>query len=132
MSEDAQPTEEQESGDAVVPGYLLNAFTNIRFAPVPEPHVSSWQVEEVIATLDDGTEKKLFFVVETRMRGNDISVYWYDMAKLQEFVQAAMMSAQRLQMAEQTHSPLLVASEAQMQQVVEQAQNAGVLHIPGR
>lgn len=118
---------EDEGGDVVVPGFLLNALSKIPFAPQPEMHASAWQIEEVEATLDDGSTKKVFFVVETRISGNQIRVYWYNLEKLRDHVQVAMMTLQKLAMIEQAANPLVVANSTQMNNVIQEAKQTGLI-----
>lgn len=123
-----EPKEEAVPDDNVlVPGFLLNALEKIPFQPQPEPHASGWQVEEVKVELEDGTEKKLYFVVETRICGNGIRVYWYDLENLRQHVQTAMMALQKLGMAVQAANPLVVANSSQMQNVIEEAKQTGLI-----
>lgn len=121
---------EDEGGDVVVPGFLLNALSAIPFAPNPVPHASAWQIEEVEATLEDGSSKKMLFVVETRISGNEIRTYWYNLETLRDHVQTAMSSLQKLAMLEQAANPIVVANSQQMQNVVDEAKRTGLI-IPG-
>lgn len=129
MSENQEVKEEKvEDGDnVIVPGFLLNALGQIPFVPQPVPHASGWQIEEVEATLEDGTTKKMHFVVETRISGNEIRVYWYDLANLRDHVQTAMMALNKLNMVVQAANPLVVANSQQMQNVVEEAKKSGLI-----
>jgi hypothetical protein len=122
---------EDEGGDVVVPGFLLNALSKIPFAPNPVPHASAWQVEEVEATLEDGSTKKLLFVVETRISGNEIRTYWYNLETLRDHVQTAMMSLQKLAMLEQAANPLVVADKTAMNNVINEAKQTGLI-LPGQ
>lgn len=123
-----EPKTEKKDDNVIVPGFLLNALGNIPFGPEPVPHASSWQLEEVEAILDDGTAKTLLFVVETRIRGNEIGVWWYDANTLRDHLEKVNYAFQRLMAQEHMANPLVVASAAQMK---TEAAAAG-LTIPGR
>lgn len=122
---------EDKVDNVTVPGFLLNALSNIPFMPSPEPHASGWQVEKVEATMDDGSTKDMFFVVETKIHGNQIVVYWYDLNSLREHVQTAMMALQKLGMVMQANNPLVVANKSQMDNVINEAKQTGLI-VPGR
>lgn len=130
MSTDQVVKEEKVEDDVTVPGFLLNALSNIPFTPQPEPHASGWQVEEVEAQMEDGTTKKMYFVVETRICGNEIRIYWYDFNTLREQVQTAMMALQKLGSVLQAANPLMVADKIQMNNVINEAKQTGLIH-PG-
>lgn len=133
MSQGQEPVEEvkeekvEDDGNVIVPGFLLNALSKIPFTPQPEPHASGWQIEEVEAMLEDGTKKKMHFVVETRIVGNEIRIYWYDMTNLRDHVQTAMMALQKLNAVLQAANPIVVANSQQMQNVVNEAKHSGLI-----
>lgn len=134
MSTEQEPqkiVEEKIEGGVDVPGFLHNALSGIPFLPQPQPHASSWQVEEIEVTLEDDSVRKVYFVVETRIRGNQIEVYWYNLADLDDHVRAAVGALNLLRMQEQVANPLMVANKQQMENVVAQAKNSGLI-IPGR
>ena len=123
--------EKVDDGDVDVPAFLHNALRDIGFLPQPEPHASAWQVEPVTITKQDGSTMDAFFAVETRIRGNKIEVYWYNLEDLNDHVRNAALTLQKLTMLLQAHNPLVVANKQQMQAVVEQAKQSGII-IPGR
>lgn len=128
MSKDQAKEEKvEDDGNVSVPGFLLNALNNIPFVPQPKTHASGWQVQEVEATLEDGSTKKMYFVVETRISENEIHVYWYDLDNLKDHVQTAMMALQKLGMVTQAANPLMVANSQQMQNVVDEAKKSGLI-----
>jgi hypothetical protein len=133
MSTDQEVKEEKVEDDdnVTVPGFLLNALNKIPFLPQPEQHGSGWQVEQVEAVLDDGSTKEMYFVVETRISGNEIHVYWYDLENLRAHAQTAMMALQNLTQLHQASSPLVVADKTQMNNVINEAKQTGLIH-PGK
>lgn len=132
MNQEQEPVEEKvEGGGAFMPSFLLNALNQIPFQPSPEPHGSSWQIEEGEATLEDGSVKKVYFAVETVIQGNKIQVYWYTLPDLQSRLNMGMRALAKLTQLEQAANPLLVANQQQMKNVVEEAKRTGLI-IPGR
>lgn len=124
---DEVPEDKVDDDNVTVPGFLLNALSKIPFVPQPEPHASGWQVEKVEATMDDGSTKDMFFVVETKITGNEIHVYWYDVNSLRDHVQTAMMALQKLGMVMQASNPLVVADKSQMNNVINEAKQTGLI-----
>lgn len=118
MSEIDKVVEEKidREPDLSVPSFLFNAIKNIGFAPTPVPHASSWQIEPIDAELDDGTKKTVYFVTETVIRDNTITVYWYDADNLAEHINTANIALARLRATERASGQLVVANTEQMKQ----------------